>query len=255
MRNFIVLLSLSILFSACSVISGGESLPDKRPDDLVLELRNSGGMLPESDHYYISKDSAFHESWTHSFTNRYVFQPDPQKLDDLYEMLKKNDALNIKSIDGGEVYDRGGASVWIRFDKKNFNISNSGNMFIDKGWQQQWRNVSSGILSFIGAGLDGRQQPVTLELEYSDSLPSIRYLHIDAGRYDFAVYNRSDTTTRPTTNTVQIHPGVYPLHVQCTFDSFDLYLDDTLRVNAQPGTVNMKIDRKQVTYLNKRNKK
>ncbi|MEM7039805.1 MAG: hypothetical protein AAF570_22725, partial [Bacteroidota bacterium] len=86
MRNPIVLLSLLSLslLAACASLGGGPSLPAERPKDLVIELRHSGGMLPQSDHYYISADSAFHESWEHRFTNRYRFQPDPAKLDRLY---------------------------------------------------------------------------------------------------------------------------------------------------------------------------
>jgi hypothetical protein len=126
MRHLILLLSFCTLQLACSSSTAetetkntnGEPVsnaPDTRPDDLIVETGEGGGMNGDFTSVYISKDSSYYIIGLRRISNKLYFDLTDAELDELYQFLKDNHFDKIKSKDLDEVvHDQGSTSITIR---------------------------------------------------------------------------------------------------------------------------------------------
>ncbi len=138
MKNFIFLFSI-LLFAACG---SSRNVPDKDrpllsklknwPDSLVIETYYGGGMVNESSHSFISRDSCVQSGHHNTIHNHYTFMATQQELDSLLESLIQFniDDLHIKKLDG-IIYDAPSFGLTIRLGKKSISLSNGATETVD----------------------------------------------------------------------------------------------------------------------------
>lgn len=147
MCSFCLLLALMVIGKP-QVISGFENAlaTEKNSQTLVIEYFDGGGMYPESERIYISKDSASYEHYLHGSTTFEKWIPTQPELDSLCNVLVENKYDKIEAeIDRGPVYDRGGESITITLDGTRVHISDSGQSFIKAEWKVPFGKIVAAI--------------------------------------------------------------------------------------------------------------
>jgi hypothetical protein len=93
------------------------------PDSLSITTYQGGGMLPEWDEVYISKDSCHLIHSRDLKDNHYCFKLSQNELDQLLKGLIDNrvEKLYIKKLDG-IIYDKGSTSISFQLGHKFVNI-------------------------------------------------------------------------------------------------------------------------------------
>ena len=204
-KYYIVAIVLSGFVSSCATPGEAENkeeddinqsdLPEKA-ENLVIKLNEGGGMLPIWYKTYISKDSAYwlYDRYGYETIVRWV--PSKGELDELYDKLKSDKFDKIKSDCEGQVYDRGGISIEIEVNSKEYKINNSGNCFIQEKYLESYNSVLGAIVSYEQRKV--KEQFIQIPLEVSNSLINSGYdveIEINNGRssfipsFDTLVYN------------------------------------------------------------------
>jgi hypothetical protein len=147
----------------CAVLGGG--LPKQRPSDLVVTYNNGGGMLNQSEEYYICQDSLVRDSRYQGHQNRWSCKPDPAKLDALYAQFLKDDITSIRSNNEGEVYDRGGITLRFSYGSNNFELVDAGNYFIAKADADRFGRTADGIVHLVEDCIQSQAIAVVIELQ------------------------------------------------------------------------------------------
>ena len=183
----LVLLLTALNFYSCSTFS--QILPEKRPGNVVFYYSESGGMLPVGKNYFISADSSFANYYIYEARNKTCFSVSTEELDKLYKIFYKNDFGKIKTFEE-MVYDRGGNTVSISWKGERISKSNSGILFIEKEWQEEYGVIASAIRKFVDSKINELKINFILKLDTSIlNLDKITNITIDA---DFTYYSARD---------------------------------------------------------------
>jgi len=138
-------------------------LPSKRPQGMVIEMYNGGGMLPISKGMYISADSCYQRNQAYSTENKTYFKLSSQELDQLYQSFVSNKFDLIKT-QHSKTHDRGGTSVYLRINLKTYQIHNSGSTFIRKGSQSNFSNVVNTLKKTVNAKIAPLLQDIRVQI-------------------------------------------------------------------------------------------
>jgi hypothetical protein len=122
--------SAILLLSFCSSTSADKDRPLLKqlkswPDSLVIETFYYGGMMPESDHLTIRKDSCIVETYRNQIKNKYAFVPKQSELDDLLAQLNnyRVDKLHVEKTKG-IIYDAPTSGMSIQLGRQFISIAN-----------------------------------------------------------------------------------------------------------------------------------
>lgn len=136
-------------------------LPKDRPDNMVIEIGNGGGMLPISKGIYISKDSCYQSRWAYEAKNKTYFKLSASELDQLYKVFVDNkfDGIKTRHI---QAPDRGGTSVYLRINRKTYQIHNSGGTFVKKSSAGAFKEVVSTVKNMVASKITPLKQGFTI---------------------------------------------------------------------------------------------
>jgi hypothetical protein len=153
---------------AKSVGSGdGSPLPDKRPDDIRFHYTLSGGMMYYMEDIYISKDSCYYKINDGGSVTKVYFKMSPAELDKLYSVFKDNNFDEIESFEE-KVYDRGGESISLNWDRsKHASVSNSGMTFIKDSWHKEWNACSNAIETLGKSEMEKQKKEYAISFDRS----------------------------------------------------------------------------------------
>lgn len=217
---------------ACSTIASDPRLPEQRPADFRIAVFDVGGMLPESEHYFIAQDSAGRESFFEEVNNRWTFVPDPAQLDAFYEKLRALKPTDIHVQDQELVHDRGGVSIQLDFDQHHFGISNSGSSFVMEKDMERFSDVKRNVVSFVRKGLEPAKIPCTLILE--SDLPhaveeqnSVEFNHLHV-----LEWSRPQPTVYADSVVFELLPGEYLLQARQTLAGKMFSIHEKVKVDA-----------------------
>jgi hypothetical protein len=145
----LIILSLGLILLACSGEGGGNmfsssELPEN-PGSIVITWYDGGGMLPEGEDIYISEDSCVWTQWKDQSERRLKFEMTKAEIRELYQVFLDNDFDQIAILEEQEVYDRGGTSINVTVDRKQFGKSNSGMSFVKEGSWDEYAAVENAI--------------------------------------------------------------------------------------------------------------
>lgn len=138
---------LSILFAlfsiACHSGPAVNGLPAERPKDLKLSYHLDGGMVYHSEDLTITADSCVSDINNEGKKTHTVFMLSSAELDGLYSVLQKNKFDKIGYRTEGEVYDRGGITMSLSWDKdqRKYQVNDSQMSFVLKDWEKEWRAI------------------------------------------------------------------------------------------------------------------
>ncbi len=153
---------------AKSIGSGdGSPLPGKRPEDIRFHYTVSGGMMYYMEDIYISKDSCYYKINDGGSVTRVNFKLTSAELDKLYSVFKDNDFDEIESFEE-KVYDRGGESISLNWDRsKHTSVSNSGMTFIKDSWHKEWNACSNAIETIGKTEMEKQKKDYTISFDKS----------------------------------------------------------------------------------------
>lgn len=207
-KSLLLLMSLFFLLTACpnSESEEGNGLNDESelpevPETLTIRTSEDGGMLPVSHRAFISFDSAYWIYDRYNYETMIKWIPTKKEIDDLYSELRANNFDKIKSDCKGEVYDRGGQTIWIEVNGKSYEISNSGNCFIKEEHFKDYLSTSNAIAKYVRKNV--KVQMIELPIEVSKNLIASDY-HIS-----IQINNNRDVFS-PNIDTVSIDEFFYP---------------------------------------------
>lgn len=226
--------AVSLLLFACSGEGGGgifnvSKLPEN-PEKLTIEWSDGGGMLPEGENIYISKDSSYWSMWRLDYEQKIYFTTSSEEMDQLYQAFLDNDFDKINLIEEQEVYDRGGTSIRLIADGKYFDKNNSGMTFVHENSWDEYNAVSNAIYSFAKKKTEWSKIPVKVKL--SNSLLNSNYL-IYINVNDRTIYN-SDRDSAPAEKDTMLYAAPNGFDVMLyRKDSIDSYGNETFLKSFQ----------------------
>ena len=184
-----ILLSCCVLLTGCPENSNGDEPTKDSYDNLVIEFYDGGGMLPVTEKFYISNDSAswFYDRFGGETTISWI--PKPEDLQSIYKTLIENDYTNIISIVEGEVFDRGGIVLNFTVDGTHTEINNSGNSFVDGGKRTEYNNILQKLKTYVDGEV--QKQLISIPVQIGTGITSCNYdLKVDVN--DVTVYQTYD---------------------------------------------------------------
>lgn len=163
-KQFSLLLMVVTVFSL--VFTGCDNRPEEiivydaknleaAPDDFKIRWFNSGGMSPESSKIQVLEGKSYIERTGYEDgENLYKRWLTPFDVTDgemayLYDLVKKNKFESIKTHEE-EIFDRGGESMRIWYDKKEISRSDAGMSVIsDKVSAKKFYNITDELKDFV----------------------------------------------------------------------------------------------------------
>lgn len=146
----IILLFLAIS-AGCNIQGQNSGLPDQRPADLKLYYHFDGGMVYHFEDLTLSADSCVYiiNEGGKKIVKRFVLTP--KEMEALYSIMKENRFDRIRSRTESGVYDRGGESIRIEWDKgrRQVGVSNAQMTFVEKAWSKEWNAVLDAVLKLV----------------------------------------------------------------------------------------------------------
>lgn len=145
---FFVILSLG-----CNMQGQVNGLPAQRPNDFALYYHFDGGMRYYSENINIAADSCVYNINDGGKKTHKLIKLSSKDLDDLYSMLKKNQFNRIEKRTVENVYDRGGISIEVSWNKgqQRVSISDAQNSFVKENWDKEWGAVCKYIADLAKA--------------------------------------------------------------------------------------------------------
>jgi len=134
-----ILLLLGV--NSCKLLNS----PPKHPKIIEITWDKSAGMLPLYSKAYISNDSCVWENYNGINLKRTVFRLSEKEINDLYSVFYTNQFTEITSSKQ-EVVDRGGSNIYIRIDKKKYQLLNSGTNFIQNQFINNYKAIEDAII-------------------------------------------------------------------------------------------------------------
>ena len=149
--NYLVLITLGTLlivvffaFTACSGIP-------QNPKRISITLSTGGGMSQNYTRIYISEDSCKYErsyydqALKEQKKEQLTYNITKEELKTLYQVFRQKRFMGIRVRREEEVHDRGGTSVTLMVDGKNYGKANAGLSFIKKGSQKKFQVIVNAI--------------------------------------------------------------------------------------------------------------
>lgn len=210
-RNATWVLAASILMVIAGCKSDG--LPDSPPDGLMIEMHYDGGMTPNSYSIKIGQDSSFLTEIRQGENTVIGYKSDPERWQELYNIIRENEFHKIVADRRGEVVDRDGTSITVRYksgeESISYHVSNAGSHFVREVWDGNYTNVEKAILTFNSKGVAPfyRDIEILMTDETEKLLEGDFYLD---GKRQFTF--PQDTTARR----IRIFPGTYDCSITAT---------------------------------------
>lgn len=146
-----VLLILGIFFLGCRSSGQKNKFPEKIPTDFSLAYHVDGGMRYYSEDLFISKESCSYVIDDGGRKTTKKFMLSAAEMDAMYDILKNNRTDQIKSRTEDNVYDRGGISISMAWDKgrHELQVSDAQLTFVEKKWWGQWQAICNYLADLI----------------------------------------------------------------------------------------------------------
>ena len=142
---------LAAFCAGCQLLGQTSTLPATCPTDLRLTYHYDGGMRYYSEDLLLSKDSCVFEKNDAGKKIRNKFVLTTAEFDAFYELLKTNrfDKIEYKTESG--VYDRGGISMELAWNKgqREMRVSNSQMSFVKERWIKEWQAICDHLSGII----------------------------------------------------------------------------------------------------------
>jgi hypothetical protein len=138
-----ILLLLFLPLSSC--FSGVElytprTLPEERPDELLIHFSSNGGMVMQSEDIYLHEDSSsFRYNYNGAFGSTKIRMSE-KELDRIYNIIRDNFFEDIET-EQKNIADRGGITITLIWDENKISVSNSGMNFVKDEWHEEWNNI------------------------------------------------------------------------------------------------------------------
>ncbi|OJJ19552.1 hypothetical protein BKI52_22355 [marine bacterium AO1-C] len=225
-------------------------LPKKRPKGMVIEMGNGGGMLPISKGVYISEDSCYQRNWAYRVENKTYFKLSNQELDQLYQTFVDNKFDRIRTLHS-QTHDRGGTSVYLRINRKTYQVHNAGSTYIRKGSQSNFGEVVSNIKKIVAAKISPLLQDFSIQLNQEVIDLSLSG-HISSPTANISKgFKQGDNI--PNNITLKFLPGKH--HLRISFTTKDTltngkkYLGGAFELNINPSTKGIRVLRDSSSVL------
>jgi hypothetical protein len=219
----------------------GPKLPEKRPADFRINSYDGGGMNPESEEYFITNDSAGRVSHFDQSRNRWTFKPDPATLDAFYARIRELNPTTLKARDEGEVYDRGGTTLQIQYDRNTFNISDAGNSFIVERDVDRFWEVNQAIVAFVEEGLDGKRVSLQVRMDIRIPDTALTFCSIMLNQEQILPRNDKNPTIIDPESSKDMLPGEYMLNGWATVSGKNFSFYQPIPVNAEKHSLHFTI--------------
>lgn len=204
-------MSVFTIFSQCTQSQSPQSkLPAKLPEKFNIRFYDGGGMLPQSDEIYISKDSCYLEYFYNQARNKIYFSLTQEELEQLYQVFVKNQFHKIKADEEKEVYDRGGTHLSLMIDNQYIDKSDSGLSFIQANWKQAYGQCVSAVRQIATQKTAALKKDIKIQLDSSIS-ESGHIVSLQIADSQFNYY--SEVQGIQTQMTVSLYPGQHSLGI------------------------------------------
>lgn len=189
-------------------------------------------MLPESESYFITKDSAGRESFFQQSNNRWVFEPEKAKLDDFYNKFRALNPTGIRARDKGLIQDRGGLTMQVSYEDVTFNAINSGGSFVVDEDQQRFSDVYALVANFVTDGLHWRLVPVKFFIEVPVGDTTIESCSIWLNREEVMSWEKQQPEGLSSEYTLNVLPGQYHLSCWAKVGVRSLSIDEDVEISS-----------------------
>lgn len=213
--------------------------------DFELFYSNSGGMSPESEHIYISSDSASWKYGRYKKETLISWIPKSEDLNNLFKVLKENNYLKIESREEQEVYDRGGVRMTIINDGEKTKLDNSGRTFVKEKWSHNFRAIRDYIKTYVKAEVD--KQLIRIPFVADASL-KMNSEPVKVWLNDNLFYSNVEDKVE-TNDTITAYPGLNVFNWSIYFADSVNYKNDPIYQFGGEGTFSVSRDAGSIIML------
>lgn len=158
-----------ILFTRTSF--GQYYFADGNPPDLKITYTTTKGLLNSSETIFLSRDSCYYETIFQDISNRFTFYITSKNMDEMYEVLLKNEIPKISSKQLERAApERAGDNLLLKWGEYSSIVTNnSGNFILEDKWLNNWKRIVKNIRKFVKVEIDNRSRDFTVKLDESFS--------------------------------------------------------------------------------------
>lgn len=236
------LLLFFIVMMTCSFPACGSGLPRQMPADFRLRYYVGGGMDPLGETLDVSKDRKA------KFTERFMsekagfeFLLTLDEMQNLYKLLVENNFDHIKS-NGGFAHDKGGESIDVTVNKKNYSFSTSGTD-VASSYKNEWNTIVSALDTLIGKQRKNFETTVRVEFE-----PSLTRRYTNLYLNNRGVYTAT-VTDAGEAREIKLLPGTYEASIQTILDYNPKKYEDTIEINKRSHNRRFILDTNKTHHL------
>jgi len=160
--GIIALLCISLV--SCKMFSSSDNFSKGEVNSVFWT--NSGGVTPNSETIYLSKDSCSLLVKKLGYKNVLTFQLTTKQLNELDSVLNVNQFDKIKTITE-KVYDRGGTKIIVNKGNEKIEVSNASMSFVQKGFIANYKAIENKILDLTYTEINKQKVTVAIKLDGS----------------------------------------------------------------------------------------
>lgn len=133
-----------------TIIEGDQPPGSGMPSDFTIQYDYEAGMTGDHQTIILKLGNCSDEGNKigEEFHSKKWRNTDQQGFEKLYQDLEKLHAFDIKFVEKGQVYDRGGENLTYTMNGKKYPIKNAGNCFIEPSHQDAFKNSVKLILDY-----------------------------------------------------------------------------------------------------------
>lgn len=236
------LLLFFVVMMGCSFPACGSGLPRQMPADFRLRYYVGGGMDPlgETLEIFPGGKAKFTEHFM-SEDAGFEFVLTVEEMQNLYRLLVENNFDHIKS-NGGFAHDKGGESIDVTVNKKNYSFSTSGTD-VASSFKSEWSTITKALDTFIGQKRRNFETTVVVEFE-----PSLTHRYTNLNFNNRGAY----TGTIPdagATRELKLLPGTYEANVQTILNYDPKKYEETREINKRSHNRRFILDTNKTHHL------
>ncbi len=163
------LLIILVLLLSSGTSFGQYYFADGNPPDLKITYTTTKGLLNSTETIFLSRDSCYYETIYQDITNRFTFFITSKNMDEMYDVLLKNEVSNIASKQLERAApERAGDNLLLQWgEHSSIVINNSGNFILQDKWLNNWKKIIKNIRKHVKVQLDDRSRDFIVKFDES----------------------------------------------------------------------------------------
>lgn len=167
MKNIVIISLFSfLLFSCDDSVSVGKSKLPENIETISISWSYGGGMMYFFEDIEINQNTCNYVVDRGGVEQKVSFEITDKQINELFKVFRDNSFDKITTYEE-MVLDRGGSSIELNINGKNYRVSNAGLNFVKDKYVENYNAIEETILSLVYAEVENQKQEVKITIDSS----------------------------------------------------------------------------------------